>query len=157
MRFRVALDADTDQHGQAPVYRRAAVQIATDTQTGRRAHRAHVVHRADCVPARSVLVPRTDCRERHQAHMHAGVPQKRHVQAVHRVYRFRGVAVMRSATVAVRLPLSADIPQAEPDPPADRAICHAPFKGHVAEQPVAARQRRSSTGTFPKFRDHRAC
>lgn len=60
MRFRVAMDADTDQHGQAPVHRRATVQIATDAQAGRRAHRTHVAHRADRVPARAVMVPRTD-------------------------------------------------------------------------------------------------
>lgn len=81
--------------------------------------------------------------------MHAGVSQKRHVQAVHLVYDYRRVAVVRAAPDAVRLPLSADIPQAEPDPPADRTVRHAPCQDHVAEQPVADRQRRGSTGTFP--------
>lgn len=137
MRFRAAVDADADQHGPTPVHRRAAVPVAADAQPGRRAHRAHVADRARRVHARAVLVPRAARPGRHGEHMHAGVPQERHVPHVDRVHRVRRVAVVPVAAVAVRLLLPADIPQAEQDAPAHRSVERAPVQGPAAEQPVA--------------------
>lgn len=113
MRFRVAVDVDSDQHGPAPVHRGTAVPIAADAPAGRSAHRVHVADRVNRVHARAVLVPRAIRPKQHHKRVHAGVPEKRHVQAVHRVHRVRGVAVLRTAPVPVRLPLSTDIPQTE--------------------------------------------
>jgi len=147
--FRVAVDAHPDQHGPAPVHRHTAVPVAVDAPAGRRAHRVHVANSADGVHARAVLVPRTARRVQRRQRVHAGLPQKRHVQAVRRVHRVRGVAVQRAAPVPVRLPLPADIPQTQQDPPADRAFLLAPSQGRVAEQSVAATQRFHAAGTFP--------
>jgi len=145
------MDADTDQHGPAPVHRRAAIPVAADAPPRYRAHGAHVADRAGRVHARAVLVPRAGRAGQHRGQrVHTGVPQERHVQNVHRVHRVRGVAVLHPAAVAVRLPLPENIPQVEQDPTADRALRLAP--GHrrphrVAEQPVAARQRFHTAGT----------
>lgn len=153
MRFRAAVDADADQHGPAPVHRRAAVPVAADAPPGHRAHHAHVADRAGRVHARAVLVPRAGGARgrRRRERVHAGVPQERHVQAVHRVHAVRGVGVVRAAAVAVRLPLPADIPQAEQDAPADRTHRLAPRQGHVAEQPVAAAARQRRLHAAGKF------
>lgn len=132
------------------MYRRAAVPIAINPPAGRSAHRVHVAHRARRVHAGAVLVPRAVRPERHHKHMHAGVPQERHVPHVDRVHRVRGVAVVRAAAVSVRLPLPADIPQAEQDPPAHRTVLLVPDQGRVAEQPVAAQQRGHATGICDK-------
>lgn len=83
--------------------------------------------------------------------MHTGVPQERHVQNVHRVHRVRGVTVLHPTAVVVRLPLPENIPQVEQDPTADRALRLAPVhrRPHrVAEQPVTARQRFHTAGTY---------
>lgn len=113
MRFRVAVDVDSDQHGPAPVHRSTAVPIAADAPTGCSAHRVHVADRLNGVHACAILVPRAIRPRQHHKRVHTGIPEKRHVQAVHRVHRVRGVAVLRTATVAVRLSLSTDIPQTE--------------------------------------------
>lgn len=151
MRFRAAVDVDADQYGPAPVHRRAAVPVAADAPPRHRAHRADVADRAGGVHARAVLVPRAGRTGHVQGQrVHAGVPQERHVPDVDRVHRVRGVAVVHPAAVAVRLPLSTDISQAEQDPAADRALSIAPVARrphHVAEQPVTARQRNHATGT----------
>lgn len=151
MRFRATMDADTDQHGPSPVHRRTTVPVTADTPPCHRAHRTHVADRAGGVHARAVLVPRTGRARRHCSQcMHAGVPQERHVQNVHRVHRVRGVAVLHPAAVTVRLPLPEDIPQVEQDPTEDRALGLASVSSrthHFAEQPVTALQRFHTTGT----------
>lgn len=136
MRLRVAVDADVDQHGPTPVHRGAAVPVPVDTSTGVHVNGAHVADRADGVPARRILVSRATRPERHHPGVHAGVPQERHVPAVHRVHRVRGVAVLRAAAIHVRVPLPADIPQAEQDAAEDRTVHVAPVQlegGVVAE------------------------
>jgi len=151
MRFRATVDPDTDQHGPAPMHRRTTIPVAADATPCHRAHRAHVADRAGGVHARAVLVPRAGRDGRHRSQrVHTGVPQERHVQNVHRVHRVRGVAVLHPAAVAVRLPLPEDIPQAEQDPTADRALRVASVhrRPHrVQEQPVTARQRFHTAGT----------
>lgn len=147
MRFRAAVDADADQHGPTPVHRGAALPVAAHATPGRRAHHVHVADRAGRVHAGAVLVPRAGRPGRRDQHLHAGVPQERHLPHVGGVHRVRGVAVVRAATVSVRLPLPADIPQAEQDPPADRDVGRAPVEGRVSEQPVAARQRIRAAGS----------
>lgn len=141
MRFRAAVDAVADQHGSTPVHRRAAVPVAADAPPGHRAHRVHVADRARRVHARAVLVPRAARPGRRDKHMHAGVPQERHVPHVDGVHLVGRVAVVRAAAVAVRLPLPADIPQAEQDAPAHGTVRRAPVQGHVAEQPAADHDR----------------
>jgi len=146
------MDADTDQHGPAPMHRRTTIPVAADTAPCHRAHRAHVADRAGGVHARAVLVPRAGRfgRPHRSQRMHASVPQERHVQNVHRVHRVRGVAVLHPTAVAVRLPLSEDIPQVKQDPTADRTLRLASVhrRPHrVAKQPVTARQRFHTTGT----------
>jgi len=146
------VDADADQHGPASVHRRAAVPIAADASPCHRTHRAHVADRAGGVHASAVLVPRAGRDGRHSGErVHAGVPQERHVQNVHRVYRVRGILVLHPTAVAIRLPLPEDISQVEQDPTADRALGLASVhrRPHcVAEQSVAAHQRFHTTGTY---------
>lgn len=147
LRFRVAVDADVDQYGPVPVHRRTAVPVAADAPPGRRAHHVDVADRARRVHARTVLVPRAGRSERHHQRVHAGFPQIRRVQTVHRVHRVRGAPVRRAAPVPVHILLPANIPQAEQDPPENRTLGHAPRQRSVAEQPVAARQRFHTAGT----------
>jgi len=52
------MDADTDQHGPAPMHRRTAIPVAADAPPCYRADRSHVADRAGRVHARAVLVPR---------------------------------------------------------------------------------------------------
>lgn len=144
MRIRAAVDADVDQHGPVPVHRGPSVQVAADAWPGRRAHRAHVADRADGVHAGTVLVPRAAGQGRQHIRVHDRVPQERLLSAVHRVHAVRGVAVVHTAHDAVRVSLPADIPQAEQDPPADRALRHAP----VQSQPVVAHPRFHATGAY---------
>lgn len=83
--------------------------------------------------------------------MHAGVPQERHVQNVHRVHRVRSFSVLHPTAVAVRLPLPEDIPQVKQNPTADRAfrLTSVHRRPHyVAEQPVTTRKRFHTAGTY---------
>lgn len=113
MRFRVAVDADSDQHGPAPMHRSTAVPIATDARAGCSAHRVHMADRVNGIHACAVLVPRAIRPRQHHKRVHTSIPEKRHIQAIHRVHRVRGVIVLRTAPIAVRLSLSTDIPQTQ--------------------------------------------
>lgn len=74
VRFRVAVDADIDQHGPVPVHRRASVPVAIDARPSGRTHGDHLDDRVDVVHARAVLVPRTGRRGRHHIRVYDRVP-----------------------------------------------------------------------------------
>jgi len=157
LRFRAAVDVDADQHGPVSVHRRAAVPIAANAPPCRRAHRAHVADRTGGVHASTVLVPRAGRDGPHSGEsVHAGVPQERHFQNVHRVHRVRSILVLHPTAVAIRLPLPEDISQVEQDPTENRELGLPTIhrRPHcVAEQSVVAHQRFHTTGFYAARRD----